>query len=309
VNQPFPGSLTGLDRLIEKVHVEFERLAHCLVSPGWRLSMPAVALPAIHYSLSGNGSMRVGSYPSIDLTPHTLVICPPRRAVEIRSGAGRNLGKKAFSRWPGHAEGKVSRLVAGNGEPEVTLICGYFRASYGITMDLFANLPAPIVERFTPDDRLDRKLSDALQELMAQQVGSGAMSSALLKQVLVTIMRRSLTSADCWTARFAALSDPKIARVFSEMVSRPGARHTVQTLAEVSGLSRSAFISRFTAALGAAPMTLLRELRMRHARTLLATRRITIEQAAAAVGYSSSRGFLKAYRRTYGTSYGPRQSR
>lgn len=76
-----------------------------------------------------------------------------------------------------------------------------------------------------------------LQELMAEQVGSGAMSSALLKQVLVTIMRRSLTSAHRWMARSAALSDPKIARAFSEMVSRPGARHTLQTLAQVSGLS------------------------------------------------------------------------
>jgi AraC family transcriptional activator of mtrCDE len=200
--------------------------------------------------------------------------------------------------------------MAGKSAPQITLICGYFRASYGISLDLFAHLSAPIVETFGDEDQLDRKLCAALDELMAQQVGSKAMSSALLKQVLVAIMRRSLASPDRWMARFAALTDPKIARVFSAMVAKPAAPHTIQTLAQASGLSRSAFMSRFTAAMGAAPMTLLRELRMRHARMLLSSPNVTVKQAAAAVGYSSSRGFLNAYRRVYGDEdHDPSQSR
>lgn len=295
---------------METLHVEFDKLAECLVSPGWRLSMPPQDLPAIHYNLSGSGSMRVASYPSIVLAPHTLVICPPRRAVELRGGSDSSHGKRAVSQWPGPARGKVRRLTAGNRAPEITLICGYFRASYGISLDLFANLSAPIVETFGHEDQLDRKLCAALDELMAQQVGSKAMSSSLLKQVLVSIMRRSLASPDRWMARFAVLTDPKIARVFSAMVAKPASPHTIQTLAQASGLSRSAFMSRFTAVMGTAPMTLLRELRMRHARTLLNSRNVTIKQAAAAVGYSSSRGFLNAYRRTYGREdHGSKQSK
>ena len=311
MKQPSVGTSRDLDRLIETLHVEFDRLAECLVSPGWRLIMPPEDLPAIHYNLSGSGSMRIASYPSIELAPHTLVICPPRRTLEIRAQSDRSggsTGNKSISQWPDHSRGRVSRFVAGSRKPEVTLICGYFRASYGISMDLFANLPIPIVETFSADDQLDKKLSAALDELMARQIGSGAMSSALLKQVLVTIVRRSLTSADRWTARFAALSEPKIARALSEMVSRPGGPHTMQTLARVSGMSRSAFAARFTAVLGAAPMTVLRQLRMRHARTLLTSRGATVEQAAAAGGYSRWRAFLKAYRRAYGP-HGPRQSR
>jgi AraC family transcriptional activator of mtrCDE len=302
--------LADIDRLIETLNVEFDKLAECLVSPGWRLCMPPQDLPAIHYNLSGSGSMLVASYPPIVLAPHTLVICPPRRAVEFRAGSDGSRSKRAVLQWPGPASSRVRRLSAGNRAPEITLICGYFRASYGISLDLFANLSAPIVETFGDEDQLDRKLCSALDELMAQQVGSRAMSSSLLKQVLVAIMRRSLASPDRWMARFAALTDPKIARVFSAMVAKPAAPHTIQTLAHASGLSRSAFMSRFTAAMGAAPMTLLRELRMRHARTLLKSRNVTIKQAAAAVGYSSSRGFLNAYRRAYGhEDHGPRQSR
>lgn len=306
----FVAGSADIDRLIDTLNVEFDKLAECLVSPGWRLSMPPQDLPAIHYNLSGSGSMRVASYPSIVLAPHTLVICPPQRAVEFRAGSDGSHSKSAVVQWPGPARGRVRRLTAGNGTPEITLICGYFRASYGISLDLFAHLSAPIVETFGDEDQLDKKLCAALDELKAQQVGSRAMSSSLLKQVLVAIMRRSLASPDRWMARFAALTDPKIARAFSAMVAKPAAPHTIQTLAQASGLSRSAFMSRFTAAMGAAPMTLLRELRMRHARTLLNSRNVTIKQAAAAVGYSSSRGFLNAYRRTYGhEDHGSKQSR
>jgi AraC-like DNA-binding protein len=296
-----------IDRLIETLNVEFDKLAECLVSPGWRLSMPPQELPAIHYNLLGSGSMRVASYPPIALAPHTLVICPPRRPVEFRAGWNGSHSKRAVVQWPGPGRGRMRRLMAGNGTPEITLICGYFRASYGISLDLFAHLSAPIVETFGVDDQLDKKLCAALDELMAQQVGSKAMSSSLLKQVLVSIMRRSLASPDRWMARFAALTDPKIARVFSMMVAKPAAPHTIQTLAQASGLSRSAFMSRFTAAMGVAPMTLLCELRMRHARTLLDSQNVTIKQVAAAVGYSSSRGFLNAYRRVFGQEdHGPR---
>jgi len=36
----------------------------------------------------------------------------------------------------------------------VMLICGYFRATYGSSIDLFAGLRTPIVERFEPADEL-----------------------------------------------------------------------------------------------------------------------------------------------------------
>ena len=62
----------------------------------------------------------------------------------------------------------------------------------------------------------------ALDELIAQEVGAGAMTTALMKQVLVTVIRRSLRSKDVWAERFCLLSDPHVARAFAEMAARPG---------------------------------------------------------------------------------------
>jgi hypothetical protein len=49
---------------------------------------------------------------------------------------------------------------------------------------------------------LDTRLEMALKELVAQEVGAKAMSAALLKQVIVALMRRSLSSLNLWVERF-----------------------------------------------------------------------------------------------------------
>jgi AraC-like DNA-binding protein len=291
----------ALDQLMTGLEVEFVKLVECLVSPGWRLSMAASDVPALHYTLSGMGRMIVAANPPIELMPHTLVITPPGKAfkLEARTENGRyGQSGTVESRSFHSAPGELRRLVAGERAPEIVLICGYFQASYATSVALFGTLAAPIVEEFAAADQVDATLKAAMAELIAQEVGAGAMSTTLLKQVLITILRRSLSSADRWAERFAALSDPRIARAFSDMLARPGAPHTVQTLAHKSGLSRSSFMSRFTRAFGDSPMTVLRQLRMRRARTLLATNNLTLDQVASAVGYASRSSFHRAFRKT-----------
>jgi AraC family transcriptional activator of mtrCDE len=290
------------DRVITTLEVDFVRLAECIVSPGWRLSLGPSDTPGIHYNLAGIGQMITEKWPPIPLSPHTLTILPAHTAfkIEVDCDSISTLETVASSQFPPFAPGKVRRLVAGNGDPRVILICGYFSASYGTSIDLFARLPVPIVEKFDAIDQLDQKLKSALAELVAQEIGSGAMTMALMKQVLVTILRRSLKSTNLWAERFAMLNDPQIARALSEMVARPEAPHSIETLSCASALSRSAFMLRFTKALGASPMAILRQMRMRQAKTLLAVDSLSIDQIAQAVGYANRTSFFRAFRKAHG---------
>jgi AraC family transcriptional activator of mtrCDE len=294
---------SALDTLLSALEVDFVKLVECLISPGWRLSLAGQNdVPGIHYCLTGTGRLLIGDDPPIPFAPHTLAVVPAGRPFKIEArteeAAGSLLGTVESQLYKA-PPGDVRRYVAGDPPPEIIMICGYFRATYGASVDLFASLPAPIVETFSAADQLDHKLQAAMDELLRQEVGSGAMSMALLKQVLITLLRRSLVSADRWAQRFVALTDPRIARAFSDMIARPGASHTVQALADTAGLSRSSFMSRFTDAFGDSPMTILRQLRMRRARTLLATGALTTDQVAAAVGYSSRSSFHRAFQKAY----------
>lgn len=158
----------------------------------------------------------------------------------------------------------------------------------------------PIVEQFEESDQVDQTLRMALAELVAQEIGSAAMSSAPLKQVIVALLRRSLRSMDLWIERFALLGDPQIARAFAEMVANPGAPHSIASLARTACLSRSACMARFGSAVGRSPMTVLRDLRMRQAAEQLGSKAFTVDEVMRNAGYASRSSFVRAFQRMYG---------
>src|SRR3546814_16414195 len=88
------------------------------------------------------------------------------------------------------------------------------------------------------------------------------MTASLLKQVIVALVRRSMKSSRSWNDRFSILADRQLTRAFADMVSRPGAAPTVQSLAHRAGLSRSAFMARFSEIFGRLPMAILLALTM-----------------------------------------------
>jgi len=293
-----------LDRLMTAMDVSYLMLTECLISSGNRLRLGAVDMPGMHYNLSGFGRLVVGEMPPIELKPHTLVILPPGRPFQLEAANSRG----QFTNLT-HVDCKaqikpvstLQRFVAGDANtPEIVLICGYFKASYGSSIDVFDRMNSPIVESFAAKDRLDQKLKDAVAELISQEVGSGAMSAALMKQVLVSVLRRSLASQNLWVERFSILKDPQVARAFADMVARPGSPHTVLTLSHTSGLSRSAFMVRFREAFGTSPMAVLRQIRMRHAATLLEADSLSIDQIAGACGYASRSSFFRAFQKSVG---------
>lgn len=303
--KPVPNiSTENLNRLIAALDVQIVTLAECLVSPGYRLVMGGHACPGIHYVLEGTGFIYLRDDAPVKVEPHTLVIVPPDCPFRLEVFKG--------DEFPGTTEAikgvdsvelvdSVYRFTAGHGGPETVMICGYFRTLYGASMDLFETLSRPIVEKFCAGDQLDVKLKCAMAELVAQEVGCGAMTGALLKQVIVALVRKSLSSMNVWVERFSMLSDPQIARAFADMVAQPGKAHTIQTLAESACLSRSAFMARFTNAVGRSPMAVLRDLRMRQAAADLAAGNLSVDQVIRNTGYASRSSFVRAFKQAYGT--------
>lgn len=300
-------SAVELNRLLTTLEVKVVFLSECLVSPGWRLELPGHAAPGIHYNLMGRGWLKFEGAPPIAICPHTLVVLPPHRSfalgVDVPSPAGRALHVQDYRRSgeEGPAAGpiQVRRRVAG-ADPELIVICGYFEAVFGASIDLFSGLTSPIVEQFDTSDQIDNALRRALDELVSQEIGDGAMATALVKQVMVRLLRRSLSSNAAWVEHFSILSDPQITRAFVAMVEHPGAPHTVQSLAKTAGLSRSAFMDRFRQVFMKTPKAALRDLRMRRAARALVAGQASLDQIAHDAGYQDRTGFLRAFRKVYG---------
>ncbi len=86
------------------------------------------------------------------------------------------------------------------------------------------------------------------------------------------------------------------------MHARPAHGWTVEQLAKLAALSRSAFFDRFTRQIGVAPMEYLLSWRMALARDLLRHQDASVGEAAERVGYGSLSSFSAAFSRYVGMS-------
>ena len=297
-------SVRDLEILIGNLDVQFVWLSHCLVSRGYRLDLGGIDFPGIHYNIHGNGRLVVRGRHSVDLEPHTLVIVPPNSpfTIEVPGDRQRPEDLQTVSAMDVvEKKNEIYQFVAGDAlEAQINLVCGFFRASYGQTTDLFGELNEPIIEKFGPEAQIGPRLRSAVAEFLSHEVGSDAMSAALLKQVIILLLRRSLACSGVWMERFHIFRDPRIARAFAAMVADPGADHTLKSLAAIALMSRSAFVSTFGAIVGKTPMATLRDLRMRHAAQLLKYSHLDIDQVSQQSGYENKTSFTRAFRETYG---------
>jgi AraC family transcriptional activator of mtrCDE len=288
-----------LNNLMQALEIDVVALTEILVPPGHRVEMGKIDVPAIHYNLAGSGRISIDRGPDMQLMPHLLIIVPPNTPFSIEvdggDGAPRLINRDCWTR----DEAGLLRVAVPNENPEVVQICGFFNASFGQSVGLFRDLPEPVVEQFEPADRIDGKLREAMDELLSQEVGTGAMTASLLKQIIIALARRSLKSSQSWTDRFSILADRQITRAFADMVARPGTAHTVQSLASSASLSRSAFMARFSEIFGRSPMAILRDLRMRQAALDLTTTTTPVDVVAHNAGYESRSSFVRAFRKAY----------
>lgn len=235
----------------------------------------------LYYGICGSGSLTTAHGLSIAIAPHTLVVVPPVARLLCQSRAATRENRA---------------MLAGSAR----IMCGRFHAAFGDVVDMFGGLSMPIVECFAEGDDLQTKLKLAFAEFQERQPGSAAMTSLLMKQAIVLLLRRSLTSPSPWVERFAVLRDPRISKAFAEMAAKPGAVHTVDSLARTACLSRSTFMARFYELVRRAPMSVLRDLRMRQAAQQLRVTGISIGQIGQAAGYANNSGFIRAFRKAYG---------
>lgn len=295
---------SDLNDLLARLEVDVVQLTDCLIGHSWRVSFAADHMAGLHYVISGFGELTVSSGAVVALSPGTLVIVPPNRAFEICVPTDRGDLRVRKVSSPHSAPGSsvpLRKIVAGDEEGALIMLCGHFRACFGVSVDLFSTLLCPIVDHLGHTDRAASALGALAAEFAIPRLGAHSMSTNLLKQVLVELVRRSLGAPFPITKKFSMLRDPEIVHVLARMVKTPTASFSILTLSQMTGLSRSVFMARFTKAMRHPPIEVLRQLRMKEAATLLADERHTIEDVARAVGYLSRSSFYRAFSEVYGT--------
>lgn len=289
-----------LEKLLSNLTVHVQPFALCTMSAGWRLHLPGPPGLLLHFVLEGNGMLYGPRRDAHSFAPRHLAVVPPG-AKHVLECAGEIHDDLYIDAVP--AGEQICRVVAGSeDEPNVIVGCGLVTVRYGQSLDLFDHLKDVLAVDLSS---VPPALS-AFEGIMAEQSqpisGTNAMTAALMTQCLIHLFRRLPSVGEDALPWLIALQDDRLGRVVDIVLEDPGASYTVESLADIAGMSRSAFAEHFTGAFDRSPMNFVNHVRMQHAGQLLEIGKQSIDEIAKRVGYSSRSHFSRAFKDHAGLS-------
>lgn len=246
----------------------------------------AVLEGACQLALDGNAAveLRAGDFalvPAAFDVAMSSLDAPPEGTAETPVAVGPGLHRI------GRKEGPTDlRILAGHcsfGSPDATL--------------LVSLLPRLIHVRGA--QRLATFVQLLGEELREDRPAREVVLTRLLELLLIEALRSSDGTASA-AGLVRGLADERLAVAIRAMHERPTRPWTVAELARTAAMSRSAFFTRFSRAVGLQPMAYLLAWRMALAKDLLRQQNMGIADVAQRVGYGSASSFSVAFSRHVG---------
>jgi AraC-like DNA-binding protein len=216
----------------------------------------------------------------------------------------RSTPQNCFDVVPKLVDGAVA---IGGGGAAATVVTGWFVYDELGARPLTALLPRVLLTRV---DGYRTELLKATLDLLAKEterpgIGSGVVVSGLADILFVQAIRSHLnSSSEDEVGWLAALAGKRIGAAMRALHGKPAEPWTVEKLATLSNMSRSAFAARFKAKLGEAPLEYLTRWRMFRAGVLLRHTERSLAEIAHEVGYESDAALSKAFHRIVGMAPG-----
>ncbi len=290
------------EHIFDQLEISTDPFALCELHGKCDLNVGRDSNVSLHYILTGEGELAIQGIAPIKVKPGSLVLIPA-----LKSHALRSYGVESDAHFQcAPPELKLHHFLKVEKESDdigqVIALCAHLRVGLRGAVDVIELIREPIVEHIEPESLMHSTVKQILAELSQPTTGSRAMVRALLTQCLIELLRRRLTVEDTELRWMAALRDPVVWAALRAMLDEPGDPHTVESLAELVNMSRSAFAARFNLAYGSGPIELLRELRLRRAASLLQESDLPVKRIAQMVGFNSRTAFSRVFEQTTGQS-------
>jgi len=173
-----------------------------------------------------------------------------------------------------------------------------------IKMEAVHRSPTPTMPQGIYSTRLDGKLSDTAVRLL-ECLGDPAEARILGPQIVREITYRVLCGQQGGALRAAAALHSRFGQVHRtvQRIHTEYARDLkVEELADMAGMSASAFHQNFKAVTSTSPVQYLKTIRLHKARMLMVHEGMRAGIAAEKVGYESSSQFSREFKRLFGAS-------
>jgi AraC-like DNA-binding protein len=281
-----------IDQFLEAVEIRVEAFGICEIGREHSLRCQPFESVIVHFVLSGEGYLE-SRHGRFRLKPGTAVVVPKMLAKSL-TGVGP-VKRVHDAQADCTLQDSIIKFAACDGQPDLVLGCAELSSSVGGDLPLFDQAMRPIIEH--SDDPLLRALFTTMfDELRNPRLGTRAFVSALMKQVLIVLLR---SQPDEDTA-ILLMTGTRLAGVVAAILDRPQDNHTVDSLAAIAGMSRSRFSHHFTLAYDVSPKSFVQTARLASAARMLRGTDLPVKSIAASVGYASRSHFSRAFQAKFG---------
>lgn len=187
------------------------------------------------------------------------------------------------------------------------LVCGFLEFEHRANNFLFDLLPDYMVVKShqAPWEKNLRQILEVLiTESISERSGVQATLNRLSEILFMLLIREQIQDESRSSGFAAALRDTRIQKVLEAIHNSPAEEWSVESLASIASMSRSAFAARFKSLLNETPLSYIKRWRMQSAYRWFRDDKITIAEAADRCGYLTEAAFSKAFKRELGISPG-----
>jgi len=280
---------------------------NCFLAGRWGMEVQAKQLAEFHIVSRGHCWLRMYDRAAdLQLQTGDIVFFPHGHAHAILSHPDSPMqNATAFLK---HAMPDFGPLVIGSAEEAQTeLLCGYFDFQNCPNHLFLSALPSLIHIRNPADQELcwlTQIIAMLGYETSNQLQGRTAIVQHLVEVMFAHLIRAYVRQNNSDACILKAMADQKIGKCLNAIHQDVASAWTIEQLAQISGMSRTAFISRFQQLSGFNPGDYLTQLRMLKAQRLLPLSDSGLVDIAIQVGYQSEAAFSKAFKRFAGISPG-----
>ena len=181
------------------------------------------------------------------------------------------------------------------------LVCALIDFGGGMGNPLLQGLPDILLVPLSSMKGIDTTLAMLFEEAFNEQAGRQAAINRLAEYFLVLLLRYAIDSRLINGGVLAALADPRIAKSLQAMHEHAHEPWTLESLAQLAGMSRASYAAHFKVVTGMTPLDYLTDWRISLTQTLL-KRGKPLKMVAPQVGYSSPIALTRVFTRRLGKS-------
>ena len=280
------------EKLLSRLSIDVESFSKLEVTPENAPTLLAIDQVIVLYVVKGTGSLQWDGG-AITLREGMVVAIPSKLQTVLR-GNRRDTANNAAGIIDGETGG-------GNSDATDSLLVAssVVSASAGHGLGYFESLKHPLAED-SDDVLLALIFGGILNELETPGIGSKSIVEALIKQVLIVLLRRTLASQNVTTPLFLTVANPSLALVINTIQDNHAERLSIPGLARMVGMTSFSLTREFERIFGESLLDYIQGVRLYQATSLLTQTDLPIKCIAASVGFASRSHFSRAFRKRQG---------